>query len=89
MTDHGCDDLAVESFMLLAQMGDEGRRRANELLFKVKGKALRNPSAFVHKSVVNARQEIKQAERAWSGGAWASDEQAGAWAGGGAWPAGK
>lgn len=63
LDESGIDRTSRQELFLLAQLSDAGYERANDVISKVLKKnadsePLRNPSAFVHRSVLNARHEL-------------------------------
>ena len=64
LLEHGVDNLAMQEIFLLAQMGDQGRRAANNVVAKLlKARAdhrlIANPSAFMHSSCRAARHQLQ------------------------------
>ena len=60
----GCDELAIKALYQLAQLGPFGRFRSQEIVQKLQWQEYRKPGAVVHKSAVNAYNEVSEAMRA-------------------------
>ncbi len=59
LEEKGCDDTAKKALFGLAQMGEEGKVLAQDIIMKVQYADIRKPSAWVHKSAVGAQMRVE------------------------------
>jgi hypothetical protein len=59
LEEKGCDETAKKALFGLAQMGEEGKVLAQEIIMKVQYQDIRKPSAWIHKSAVGAQMRVE------------------------------
>ena len=59
LKDHGCDNLAIDTFMLMAQLPhDQAKCPSNQIISYLRCKEVREPSKLVHRWSIDARLKI-------------------------------
>ena len=59
LKDAGCDDLAIDTFMLMAQLPhDEAKYHSNQIISYLRCKDVGDPSKLVHRWAIDARKKV-------------------------------
>ena len=59
LKDHGCDKLAIDTFMLMAQLPhDEAKYHANQIISYLLSKRVQEPSKLVHSWAIDSRKKV-------------------------------